>query len=146
MILIIYFLNSACQQGWSSHGTSCYKLFTSPKKWENAKKECENRWHARLVKIESPEENDYIKAKLLPTYKDDDYWIGLSHSVKESYWKWIDGTPLVRYENWGYRQPNDHNNNEDCVAIRILKLDSDYYGKWHDLPCSYKEKYICEKP
>ena len=58
--LFLLFLNSACQQGWISNGKSCYKLFTSSKTWENAKEECK-KWNARLVKVESSEENDFIK-------------------------------------------------------------------------------------
>ena len=77
VFLLLLFLNSACQQGWIGNGKSCYKLFTSSKTWENAKEECE-KWHAGLVKVESREENDFIKTKLLPTDKKEKYWIGLS--------------------------------------------------------------------
>ena len=77
VFLFLLFLNSACQQGWIGNGKSCYKLFTSSKTWENAKEECE-KWHAGLVKVESREENDFIKTKLLPTDKKENCWIGLS--------------------------------------------------------------------
>ena len=60
VFLLPLFLNSACQQGWIGKGKSCYKLFTSSKTWENAREECE-KWHAGLVKVESREENDFIK-------------------------------------------------------------------------------------
>ena len=83
VFLFLLFLNSACQQGWIGNGTSCYKLFTSPKTWENAKKECE-KWNARLVKVESSEENDFIKTEVLPTDANENYWIGLSDSHKEN--------------------------------------------------------------
>ena len=145
VFLFLLFLNSACQQGWIGNGTSCYKLFTSPKTWENAKKECE-KWNARLVKVESSEENDFIKTEVLPTDANENYWIGLSDSHKENDWMWTDGTQLDLdgYKNWGPNQPNNSNNNEHCVVIRIIKLDPDHYGKWHDLPCLIGRKHICE--
>ena len=142
VFLLLLFLNSACQQDWIGHGTSCYILVTSSKIWENAKKECE-KWNARLVKVESSEENDFIKTELLPT-ENRNYWIGLSDSDNEG-----DGTQLDSdgYKNWGENRPknNQNDNNEDCVVIRIRKSDPDHYGKWYDRPCSLNKRYICEK-
>ena len=147
VFLFLLLLNSACQQGWIGKGTSCYKLFTSNNTWKNAKEECE-KWNATLVKVESSEENDFIKTELSPT-KYRNYWIGLSDSDKEGDWMWTDGTQLDSdgYKNWGDDQPNTNgNNNEDCVVIRISKSDPDhYYGKWYDRPCSLDKKFICEK-
>ena len=148
VFFFLLFLNSACQQGWICNGTSCYKLVTSPKlNWEKAEEECE-KCQARLVKVESLEEHDFIKTKLLPTNNNGSYWIGLSDSDNEGDWMWTDGTQLDSdgYKNWGDNQPKNKNNNEDCVVIRIRKFDPDHYGKWHDRPCSKERKYICEKP
>ena len=148
VFLFLLFLNSACQQGWINNGKSCYKLFTSSKTWKKAKEECK-KWNARLVKVESSEENDFIKTELLPTDEDVSYWIGLSDSDNEGDWMWTDGTQLDSdgYKNWGDKRPKTNENNiEDCVVIKIRKSDSDHYGKWHDRPCSTERKYICEKP
>ena len=147
VFLLLLFLNSACQQGWIGKGKSCYKLFTSSKTWENAKKECE-KWHAGLVKVESREENDFIKTKLLPTDKEENYWIGLSDSDNENDWKWTDGTrlDLDGYKNWRGNEPDNHNGNEDCVVIVRISTDPYHYGKWSDISCSLERKYICENP
>ena len=143
--LFLLFLNSACQQGWISNGKSCYKLFTSSKTWENAKEECK-KWNARLVKVESSEENDFIKTELLPTDEDDNYWIGLSDSDNEGDWMWTDGTQLDSdgYKNWGDNQPDNEKDKQNCVLIAIRTSDPDHNGKWHDKRCSRKRKYICE--
>ena len=148
VFLFLLFLNSACQQDWICKGTSFYKLVTSSRlTWGKAKEECE-KCQAGLVKVESSEENDFIKTELLPTDKDGGYWIGLSDSDNEGDWMWTDGTQLDSdgYQNWGDKQPkNNENNNEDCVVMRIRKDHPDHYGKWHDLPCSSEKKFICEK-
>ena len=146
VFVFLLFLNSACQQGWICNGTSCYKLVTSPTlSWGKAKEECE-KCQAGLVKVESLEENDFIKTKLLPTRNNGSYWIGLSDSANENDWMWTDGTKLDSdgYKNWGDNQPDNNKNQQNCVAIQIRKSDPDHYGKWHDRRCSQERKYICE--
>ena len=147
VFLFLLFLNSACQQGWIGNGTSCYKSFTSSKTWENAKEECE-KWHAKLVKVESREENDFIKTEVMAADKHDYYWIGLSDSDNEGDWKWTDGTELDLdgYKNWKESQPDNYADNEDCVVIGMTPSYPFYSGKWADIPCSSKRKYICENP
>ena len=148
VFVFLLFLNSACQQGWICNGTSCYKLVTSPTlSWGRAKEECE-KCQAGLVKVDSREENDFIKTELLPTHKDAGYWIGLSDSDNEGDWMWTDGTHLDSsgYNNWGDNLPkNDKNNDRDCVVIGTKKSDPNHYGKWLVRPCSSQRKYICEK-
>ena len=146
VFLFLLFLNSACQQDWICNGTSCYKLVTSPKlSWEKAKEKCE-KCQARLVKIESREENDFIKTKLLPTKNNGSYWIGLSDSDNKGDWMWTDGTQLDRdgYKNWGDNQPDNNKKQQNCVVIQMRKSDPDHNGKWHDKRCSQERKYICE--
>ena len=145
VFLFLLFLNSACQQGWIGNGKSCYKLFTTRKTWENAKEECE-KWNARLVKVESSEENDFIKTEVLPTDKNESYWIGLSDSHNESDWMWTDETQLDLdgYKNWGRNQPNNRNNNKHCVVIRINESDPVHNGKWYDRQCLGRKEHICE--
>ena len=147
VFLFLLFLNSACRQGWIGNGKSCYKLFTPSKAWENAKEECE-KWNASLVKVESREENDFIITKVLPTDKEENYWIGLSDSDNENDWKWTDGTRLDSdgYKNWRGPEPDNQNGNEDCVIIVRQSTDPYHYGKWSDNSCSLENKYICENP
>jgi len=90
-----------------------------------------------LVKIESSEENDFIKIKYL-TGAGAHYWIGLSDSEEEGTWKWSDGTGLTGYTNWKQGRPN-HHNNKDCVEIRRR-----HGGEWRDQDCSDSQGYICE--
>ena len=147
VFIFLLFLNSACRQGWIGNGTLCYKSFRSPKTWKNAKKECE-KWNATLVKIESREENDFIKTKVTQTNIGDDYWIGLSDSDREADWKWTDGTQLAQdgYKNWADNQPDNHLNNEHCVIIliRTKEFSPELNGKWNDVQCSNEMYFICQ--
>ena len=40
---------------------------------------------------------------------------------------------------WDAGEPNDDGGDEDCVEIR----GDDKGGKWNDMPCSNKLRYIC---
>ena len=55
----------------------------------------------------------------------------------EGGWEWLDGSP-VKYVNWDSNEPDDNFGGEDCVSLRRN-------GKWNDIPCNYKGRFICEK-
>ena len=99
---------------------------------------------AKLVKIETDKENDFIKNEYLNTRGI--YWIGLSDIDNEDEWKWTDGTGLTGYNKWKSGQPNNRGD-QDCVAI----LEGHYYttsrhnAEWNDLTCSKTLGYICKK-
>ena len=96
--------------------------------------------------IDSAEKQNFIYEKFLAGTGNKDYWIGLTDADVESEWKWCDGRILSMYTNWAPGQPNNHNNNQDCVAIRKGHFfDTDYDGEWHDDTCTDEKGFICEK-
>uniref|UniRef100_A0A4W5JUG5 C-type lectin domain-containing protein n=2 Tax=Hucho hucho TaxID=62062 RepID=A0A4W5JUG5_9TELE len=130
-----------CPNGWRLLGSRCYFLSTEMKTWEESRQDCLER-RADLVIINSREEQ-----KLLYQLDGDTYllvWIGLTDSVNEGTWKWVDGTPLTT-SYWKSGQP-DHggpNNEEDCVEV--YHRDS-VFANWNDAPCDHRLRWICEKP
>ena len=95
------------------------------------------------MKIESAEENDFIKREYLTGVVD--YWIGLTDSVNEGEWKWSDGTRLTGCINWFPTQPNNIND-QDCGGIRYEDRKGSFYdAQWHDNGCSNVKGCICEK-
>lgn len=113
---------------WGSFGGSCYKLITTTETWSNAEAYCVNQHSGVLVKIESIEENDFIKTQFLTGQSD--YWIGLSDSVIEGQWKWRDNSELTGFTNWRSGKPNG-SNGENCGGIRMGTHDSvSYDGEW----------------
>ncbi|KAL9970404.1 hypothetical protein ACROYT_G022775 [Oculina patagonica] len=132
---------SKCPPSWIAFNESCYTLSADEKDWNNAKAFC-NVKGGQLAKIETANENDFIKGKF-PAGKAD-YWIGLTDEEIEDYWKWTDGSELTGYINWRPGQPNDLNG-QDCIAIRKgLFGNKEWDGEWHDLACSKERKFICE--
>lgn len=139
------FLTAACEPQWTGFGSSCYRLYTSYQNWNDAKKNCQS-FGAELVKIETEEENQFIKREYLKNFRRH-YWIGLSDLDNKNDWRWTDGTGLAGYKRWGKGQPNNFGNNQHCVAI--LKdnnyFGSSYDGEWNDDFCRRLLEHICEK-
>ncbi|XP_029622358.1 CD209 antigen-like protein E isoform X2 [Salmo trutta] len=121
---------------WQKFESSWYFLSTESKTWKESREDCLKRG-ADLVIINSDKEQTFLfnlKKRV---------WIGLTDSVNEGTWKWVDDTPLTtRY--WHKPQPDNagHTGNEDCVEIRT---DQRPLEAWNDMSCDSKLNWICEK-
>ncbi|XP_045567427.1 C-type lectin domain family 4 member D isoform X2 [Salmo salar] len=122
-----------CPKGWRMLGSSCYFLSTERKTWEESRLDCQNRG-ADLVIINSRQEQKFL------FNCNKDFWIGLTDTVTEGTWKWVDGNPLTTPKSWGSGQPNG-GGVENCVLLTHSLSDQ---GTWHDYPCSYNSSWICE--
>ncbi|XP_071264057.1 CD209 antigen-like protein E isoform X2 [Salvelinus alpinus] len=128
-----------CPKGWRMLGSSCYFLSIDMKTWQESRLDCFERG-ADLVIINSEEE----KKLLYQLDGDADLlvWIGLTDSVNEGAWKWVDGTPLTT-SYWKSGQPErGDTNNKDCVEV--YHRDS-VLANWNDAPCNRMLHWICEK-
>lgn len=59
----------------------------------------------------------------------------------EGIWIWINNRQRLTFTDWGLNQPSDYQNHQDCLH---LYAGADFH--WHDLDCSMKAYFICEKP
>ena len=64
-------------------------------------------------------------------------WIGLRDVDLEGVYVWADAD-LVSWVNWGQGQPDNYEDNEDCVSLRTGDL------MWYDSPCSSVKAYVCQ--
>ncbi|XP_032995620.1 C-type lectin domain family 4 member M-like isoform X2 [Lacerta agilis] len=83
-------LCSGCPQNWVLFEKHCYFFSTSKKPWLAAKQSCEKEG-AHLVIINIQAEQSFLVKQLASEHV---LWIGLSDTVKEGEWRWVDGTPL----------------------------------------------------
>ena len=98
---------------------------------------------AQLVKIDSSEENDFIKTTFLAD--DADYWIGLTDEETEGSWKWSGGSILEGFQKWHQSQPTG-NIWQNCGGIRMGSFwPGNFDAEWHDRSCEELRGYICEK-
>ncbi|XP_071264042.1 C-type lectin domain family 4 member E-like isoform X3 [Salvelinus alpinus] len=121
---------------WQKFESSWYFLSTETKTWKESREDCLERG-ADLVIINSDKEQEFLfnlKKRV---------WIGLTDSVKEGTWKWVDGTPLTT-GYWYDKQPDNAGptGNEDCAEIHE---DQSPLKAWNDLSCDSKLNWICEK-
>uniref|UniRef100_A0A673VVB0 C-type lectin domain-containing protein n=1 Tax=Salmo trutta TaxID=8032 RepID=A0A673VVB0_SALTR len=111
--------------------TSC---LLGKKTWEESRQDCLGRG-ADLVIINSDKEQQFL-FKLSSSF-----WIGLTDSVTQGTWKWVDGNPLTTPRYWESGQPNGYGG-ENCVWFSYSSSD---HGKWHYYPCSTLSYWMCEK-
>ncbi|XP_067828972.1 CD209 antigen-like protein C isoform X2 [Heptranchias perlo] len=122
-----------CPDQWSRFEQNCYYFSSSETTWDEAQKSCTSM-DANLLVINSAEEQVYLQGNL-----NDNHWIGLSDSVEEGNWSWVDGTDYAsNVKFWESGQPNS-NGDEGCVVAAAN-------AAWHDWPCSSRHSSICKKP
>nr|XP_017534838.2 E-selectin isoform X1 [Manis javanica] len=115
-----------------------YGASTESMTFEEARAYCQQRY-THLVAIQNQEEIEHLNSKFSfsPSY----YWIGLRKI--NSTWTWV-GTqkPLTEEaENWASGEPNNKQENEDCVEIYIKRATDT--GRWNDERCDKKKLALC---
>lgn len=115
-----------------------YNASTETMTFDEASAYCQQRY-THLVAIQNQEEIKYLNSVFShsPTY----YWIGIRKVNQQ--WTWIGTQKLLTEEakNWAPGEPNNKQNNEDCVEIYI-KRDKDT-GMWNDERCDKKKLALC---
>ena len=125
---------TSCLSEWTLNETSCYRLFSSKKNWNDAEANCvKNVGH--LVSITSNIENSFVSKLAKESGKD--VWIGLNDKSVENSFVWSDGTTCL-YRQWDDKQPSRS-------ASGCTKMTKEN-GRWNDKSCSDKRSYVCERP
>uniref|UniRef100_A0A8C7GYJ1 C-type lectin domain family 4 member E-like n=1 Tax=Oncorhynchus kisutch TaxID=8019 RepID=A0A8C7GYJ1_ONCKI len=135
-------LKQTCPEGWQIKlESSWYFLSTETKTWKESRQDCLKRG-ADLVIINSDLEQEFLLSFNKRA------WIGLTDSVTEGAWKWVDGTPLTTPSYWYSQQPdnggdNPENGEEDCVELNTETWRP--VKAWNDQSCLHNRYWICEK-
>ena len=106
--------------------------------WYTANQDCIDTGYDGLATIENAtEDNAIYNLRWAPM----SIWIGLNDQLVEGNWAWTSGM-TYSYTNWGPNEPNNWNDNEDCVILSNL-----WFG-WKDYDClntSTGRASVCEK-
>ena len=104
-----------------------------------AKKFCENEQQipARLIEIDSSEENSAINAEIKrrnSASQKVEFWLGITDRHLEGHWVLESTTKPIVFTNWSSGEPNNSGNpgHENCAHI------STWNYKWNDRKCSHK--------
>eukprot|EP00063_Salmo_salar_P075403 XP_014050238.1 PREDICTED: C-type lectin domain family 4 member M-like [Salmo salar] len=134
-------LKQTCPEGWQKFNSRWYFLSTVKKTWEESREDCLERG-ADLVIINSDKEQQFLFGL------NKGVWIGLTDSVTEGTWKWVDDTPLTTPSYWHSQQPDNgrddpKNGDEDCVELNTETWPP--AKAWNDQSCLDNRQWICEK-
>ncbi|XP_029604628.1 CD209 antigen-like protein E isoform X1 [Salmo trutta] len=134
-------LKQTCPEGWQRFISRWYFISTEKKTWKESRQDCLERG-ADLVIINSDMEQQFLLSFNKRA------WIGLTDSVTEETWKWVDGTPLTTPSYWFSQQPdngrdNPENGEEDCVELNTVTWRP--VKAWNDQSCLLNRYWICEK-
>ncbi|XP_061195148.1 C-type lectin 37Db-like [Saccostrea echinata] len=83
---------------------------------------------AKLVEIETRDENDFLQHHLQNMMHGHNYWIGLTDAIVENEWLWMSTQQEAHFTNWGLLQPDNAQNNEDCADMAFFYPQ----GVWND--------------
>ncbi|XP_064018396.1 macrophage mannose receptor 1 isoform X1 [Pogoniulus pusillus] len=132
-----------CPEGWDSNSriSFCFKPFSRgehKKTWLESQEFC-RAIGGDLASITSKEDQYVIWRSIASNglYRQH-FWMGLYYLNPDDGFVWSDGSP-VRYENWGFGEPNNYQGIELCA-----ELSGDSSMLWNDRHCDYLYGWICQ--
>ncbi|XP_023264465.1 macrophage mannose receptor 1-like [Seriola lalandi dorsalis] len=129
--------DSHCDPGYLLYGDFCYHFETeSVKNWHDAEAHCSSE-QGHLASFHSQEDLSFLTAHM-PA----EAWVGLNDINVENQFVYTDGS-AADFLLWGPNQPDNWQNNEDCVHLRGMNHQAP--GKLNDDSCTSTKEYICKK-
>ncbi|XP_015268544.1 PREDICTED: killer cell lectin-like receptor subfamily B member 1C [Gekko japonicus] len=117
-----------CPQNWFLHGNKCYWISEENRTWHESEKDCRAKLSDMLV-IEDQDEVAFIQSIVEGAHL---LWIGLTATLPERKWTWVNGTPL-----------------DDKISQGIGPVEADSCGQLNEnriVPeaCSAVARWICK--
>ena len=100
--------------------------------WVGADNACK-RAGLQLATVQSAAQNALVRTAA----DGNQVWIGGTDAASEGTWVWSPTNTPMSYTNWYPGEPNNWENNEDCLIF-------DSSGKWNDVPCTLLVKFVCQ--
>ncbi|KAF0044432.1 hypothetical protein F2P81_003590 [Scophthalmus maximus] len=144
-----------CLPRWTLLNSSCYffsyfEANTVQKNWLDSRADCISRG-ADLVVIDNPGEQEFV-SNIVRNFMGDGHqwtkgsWIGITDTLTEGTWVWINNVTEVEQRYWMDGEPNNSGGNgEDCGIV--IYSSSNPWKTWFDGQCQkHKLHWICEMP
>ncbi|XP_030630455.1 collectin-12 [Chanos chanos] len=130
---------TGCPSQWVNFKDHCYyfSLVSERLNFDETKERCNNEKSSMLI-INDEEEQNWIQKQIAGKGY---FWLGLTDSMEENVWKWVDGTTPT-FTRWKPGQPDNwshgHEEGEDCAGLI-------HEAKWNDFFCSDRIGFICKR-
>ncbi|XP_049977985.1 killer cell lectin-like receptor subfamily B member 1A [Alexandromys fortis] len=119
-----------CPNDWMPHRNKCLQFSQETSVWKDSLSDC-TRKGAILLLIQDQEELRFVKN--FAREKGNSFWIGLSYSMSEMHWRWINSSTL---SSDVLNIIGDFKLNS-CVTVSKDKVVSEY--------CAADNNWICQK-
>ncbi|CAL8384873.1 unnamed protein product [Gadus morhua 'NCC'] len=128
----------SCDPGYLLYKDFCYHFDTEHTfHWQEAESYCASQ-SGHLASLHDQAELSFLTAHL-----PGEAWLGLNDINVENLFVYSDGTP-ADFLLWGPDQPDNWQNNEDCVQVRGMNHPEP--GTLSDDFCSSAKEFVCKKP
>jgi len=112
-------------------------MYSEAKSWFDAKTFCESQQllggAGSLVIDDDAETHSFLLDQ------GDLMWIGGSDTETEGTWKWVNGVDVdLNSANWASGEPNDKNQDQDCM---VMNYQTD---QWDDQGCTFALPFACQ--
>ncbi|XP_062591548.1 C-type lectin domain family 4 member M-like [Saccostrea cucullata] len=128
---------TVCEKGWVSFNGNCYFFSSTKMNFHDAATFCTNAASgSSLLEDQSPHEEKWIliQFRLRGLHK---IWIGVSDIFEETKFVRMSDAEVVTDIKWAKGQPDNYNNNENCLEIYSN-------GEWNDRNCDERNGFICK--
>ncbi|KAH8282798.1 hypothetical protein KR054_009915 [Drosophila jambulina] len=124
--------NVKIPSGFEKIGTRYFKIVNQKVKWITAERKC-REMGGYLAAFRNEDEIKAITEKL---QHNKDYWLALNDRDSEGHFVSVASNKPAKFFKWSEGQPNNYENNQNCVSL--------YNGKMWDDNCDNNYDFICQ--
>ncbi|KAH8282120.1 hypothetical protein KR054_005526, partial [Drosophila jambulina] len=118
--------------GFERIGSRYFKIVEEEVNWITAERKC-REMGGYLASFRNEKEFNAITEKLKWGWG---YWLGLNDRDSEGRFVSVASNKPAQFLKWGKGQPDNRDNNENCVTL--------FYGEMWDDRCDFSRYFICQ--
>ncbi|XP_061173289.1 C-type lectin domain family 3 member A-like [Saccostrea echinata] len=137
LCLLPLLVNAECPTGWKNFHNKCYFLSHTLETWIGASIICQS-FHSKLAEPKTKSEIGYLSSEVSHVSAGE-FWIGITDIIADNQWIYDSSLTPIEITNWGPNEPGGH------LAENCLIMSAWFHGKYADVECHTKRKFICER-
>ena len=130
-------LFAACQFGWRSFNSYCYKFVSEKKSWQAAKIHCESLTPTEKIGNLASVGDNATNMFISTLTSGEEAWIG-GQQDDVGVWSWSDGRNW-NFTSWATNQPNNGGQNQKFISTNF---GAD--GIWNDNNGNSERESVCQ--